>query len=99
MGGVKITYHEQKNTNLDFPQLKVDLITDDRFVEAIPCRSAWNCKADDYALHGSGDLRQCGVEFLNLTPNQAFLLKGFVNRYAGPEVNISNPGLPVAKNL
>ena len=99
MGGVKITYHEQKNTNLEFSKLKVDLISDDRFVEAIPCKSAWNCKADDYALHGSGDLRQCGIEFLDLTPNQAFLLKGFISRYTGPEVNISSPDLPFANNL
>ena len=91
MGGVKITYHEQKNTNLHFSQLKIDLISDDRYVEAIHCKNAWNRKADDYALYESGDLRQCGIEFLDLTPNQAFLLKGFINRCAGPEINIASP--------
>ena len=84
MGGAQITYHEHKNTNLAFSELKVDLISDDRFVEAIPCKKAWNCKADDYALYGSGDLQQCGIEFLDLTPNQAFLLKGFIDSCAGP---------------
>jgi len=98
MGGAKITYHEQKDINLDFPHLKIDLISDDRFVEAIHCKNAWNCKAEDYAQYGSGDLRQCGIEFLDLTPNQLFLLKGFINRSADPKVSISSPDLSVSLN-
>lgn len=90
MGGVKIAYHEQKNTNLDFSELTVDLISDDRFVEAIPCKNAWNYKAGDEALHGSGDLRECGIAFWGLTPNQTFLLRGFINRCCtGPQVNFA----------
>ena len=96
MGGAKITYHEHKNTDLDFSELKVDLISDDRFVEAIPCKSAWNCKADDYTLYGSGDLRQCGIKFLDLTPNQTFLLREFINSCAGSEVDIAGPALPIS---
>lgn len=98
MGGVKVTYHEQKDTNLDFPHLKIDLISDDRYVEAIHCKNAWNSKAEDYALYGSGDLRQCGIEFLDLTPNQAFLLKGFINRSADPKVTISSPDISIGLN-
>ena len=97
MGGIKIAYHEQKNTNINFSELKVDLISDDRFVEAIPCKNAWNCKPMDSALSAAGDLRQCGIEFLDLTPNQAFLLKGFINRCAGPEINIARPDHPTAR--
>ncbi|MBE9520568.1 MAG: PilZ domain-containing protein [Proteobacteria bacterium] len=94
MGGVKIAYHEQKNTNLDFSELKVDLISDDRFVEAIPCKNAWNYEAGDKALHGSGDLRECGIAFLDLTPNQTFLLRGFINRCCrGPQTNIAGHNL------
>jgi hypothetical protein len=96
MGGVKIAYHEQKNTNLNFSELKVDLLSDDRFVEAIPCKNAWNCEASAGALHGSVDLRECGIAFLDITPNQAFLLRGFINRCAGPQVNIAGPDLSVA---
>ena len=99
MGGVKIAYHEQKNTNLHFSDLKVDLISDDRFVEAIPCKNTWNYEANDGPLHGSGDLRECGIAFLDLTPNQAFLLRGFINRCcAGPQVNIAGPDLSIAGN-
>ena len=96
MGGAKISYHEHKNIDLDFSALKVDLVSDDHFVEAIPCKSAWNCKADDYTLYGSGDLWQCGIEFLDLTPNQTFLLREFINSSAGSEVDIAAPGLPVS---
>lgn len=98
MGGIQIAYHEQKNTNINLSQLKVDLISDDRFVEAIPCKNAWNCKPMDSALSAAGNLRQCGIEFLDLTPNQAFLLRGFINRCAGPELEPPGPGLSFAGN-
>ena len=98
MGGVQIAYHEQKNTNINLSELKVDLISDDRFVEAIPCKNAWASSTLDSPLASSGDLRQCGIEFLDLTPNQAFLLRGFINRCAGPEQETPGPGLSFAGN-
>ena len=36
LGGAKITYHKPANSELDYSKLKVDLISDDRFVEAVP---------------------------------------------------------------
>jgi c-di-GMP-binding flagellar brake protein YcgR len=98
MGGVKITYHNQKDTDLDYSELKVDLISDDRFVEAIPCKNAWDREAEVVLPHEAGDLRQCGIEFMELTPNQAFLLKGFIRRCGGPEAEIDNPDLSIVSN-
>jgi len=33
-------------------------------------------------FNAAGDLRQCGIQFEPLNPNQLFLLRGFINRCA-----------------
>ena len=85
LGGAKITYHDPKNRDFDFSKLKVDFISDDRFVEAIPCNNAWDRAIQTVELFATDDLRQCGIQFAGLTPNQLFLLRGFINRCASPE--------------
>ena len=82
LGGAKITYHNPKNKEIDFANLKVDFISDDRFVEAIPCSNAWDNALATTTYITSGDLRQCGIHFADLNPNQQFLLRGFINRCA-----------------
>jgi hypothetical protein len=82
LGGVKVTYHNPKNRNIDFAKLKLDLISDDRFVEAIPCINAWDHAIESSDFLAGGDLRQCGIKFESLNPNQLFLLRGFINRCA-----------------
>ena len=82
LGGVKITYHNPKNRKIDFAKLKLDLISDDRFVEAIPCSNAWDHALESNEFITAGDLRQCGIRFEDLNPNQLFLLRGFINRCA-----------------
>jgi c-di-GMP-binding flagellar brake protein YcgR len=84
LGGAKITYHNPKKREIDFDRLKVDLISDDRFVEAIPCSNVWERAYESDEHISVGDLRQCGIKFLNLNPNQLFLLRGFINRCAAP---------------
>ena len=84
LGGAKVTYHNPKNREIDYSQLKVDLISDDRFVEAIPCSSAWDRAMKNSNFIEIGDLRQCGIQFADLNPNQLFLLRGFINRCAVP---------------
>ncbi len=82
MGGAKITYHDPQKKDFDFSRLKVDLISDDRFVEAIPCNNKWNNAIEISDYGETKDLRQCGIQFVGLTPNQLFLLRGFINRCA-----------------
>jgi len=93
LGGAKITYHTPKDREINQATLKVDLISDDRFVEAIPCTNAWDKAVKDDEFFASNDLRECGIEFSGLTPNQLFLLRGFINRNAihehRPETGIS----------
>ncbi len=85
LGGAKITYHDPKNNKADLSKLKVDFISDDRFVESIPCSNAWDRAVDTKDFIAANDLRQCGIEFDGLTPNQLFLLRGFIHRCAPPE--------------
>ena len=100
LGGAKITYHSPKDLacEADNSKLKVDLISDNRFVEAIPCTNAWDkaVEADDF--FGADDLRRCGIQFDGLTPNQLFLLRGFINRCAIKEEDTPAPEMSSASN-
>ena len=99
LGGAKITYHDPQNRYIDLSQLKVDFISDDRFVEAIPCSNAWDRAIEANDLFEADDLRQCGIRFDGLTPNQLFLLRGFMNRCATPKhAHQPAPDTPYASN-
>ena len=99
LGGAKITYHDPQNRYIDLSQLKVDFISDDRFVEAIPCSNAWDIAIEANDLFEADDLRQCGIRFDGLTPNQLFLLRGFMNRCATPKhAHQPAPDTPYASN-
>ena len=98
LGGAKITYHDPKNRDVDYSKLKVDLISDDRFVEAIPCSNAWDRSVDTEDFLAADDLRQCGIQFGGLNPNQLFLLRGFINRCATPKHAQSRPDVSFASN-
>ena len=94
LGGAKITYHNPINSARDSTSFKVDLIADDRFVEAIPCSNAWDRAVENDSFLAAGELRQCGIHFADLNPNQLFLLRSFINRCAvtgttSPQVDIS----------
>ena len=100
LGGAKITYHNPKNRASNYFTNKVDLISDDRFVEAIPCSNAWDMAVETNDFFAADDLRQCGIQFDTLTPNQLFLLRGFINRCASQEhPHQSNPDVPFTSNL
>jgi hypothetical protein len=82
LGGAKITYHDLQNSEVDYTGLKVDLISDDRLVEAIPCSNAWDAAVVEEGLVAAGDLRQCGIQFGGLNQNQLYLLQSFISRCA-----------------
>ena len=99
LGGAKITYHNPKNREIDYTELKVDLISDDRFVEAIPCSNAWDSAVETNDFIATGDLRQCGIQFDTLNPNQQFLLRSFINRCSTNGLPLqTQPELPSASN-
>lgn len=99
LGGAKITYHNPTNRDIDYTSLKVDLISDDRFVEAIPCSNAWDRPVETNSFLAAGELRQCGIQFADLNPNQIYLLRSFINRNAAPGLHSpSQTGIPAASN-
>ena len=100
LSGAKITYHDPQNREVNFSRLKVDFISDDRFVEAIPCSNAWDRSVITKNFFAANDLRQCGIQFKGLTPNQLFLLRGFINRCASPPEHNQQPKpeIPISTN-
>jgi len=98
LGGAKITYHHPDNTKINCSAIKVDLISDDRFVEAIPCSNAWDRAVETEDFLAADDLRECGIQFVGLKPNQLFLLRGFINRCATPNHAQTLPDVSFASN-
>jgi hypothetical protein len=99
LGGAKITYHTPNDRDTECAELKVDFISDDRFVGAIPCSNTWDRTVDTSDFFAADDLRQCGIQFVELTPNQLFLLRGFINRCATTaHAQQPSPDVPFASN-
>lgn len=97
LGGARITYHNPTNREIDYSKLKVDLISDDRFVEAIPCSNAWDMPVDNGNFMATNELRQCGIQFHDLNPNQLYLLRSFISRCALAENSpTASPDLPAS---
>ncbi len=95
LAGAKVTFHIPTDREVNFRNLKVDLISDDRFVEAIPCSSAWERTFASNNVDAAGDLRQCGIQFATLNSNQIYLLCNFVERCAAPGVHLQpDPDIP-----
>ena len=81
LGGIRFTHKFTMVPN-DKPIHSIDLIADNNCLMIdISCRYAWNSDLQRESYSESGDLRQCGIQFGKLTPNQVFLLKGLVNHY------------------
>jgi hypothetical protein len=87
LGGAKVTFHNPNNREIDFTKITLDLISGDCFVAAIPCSNAWDCAVETNDFTAAGDLRQCGIQFVSLNPNQLFLLRNFISRCTVPAVN------------
>ena len=81
-GGVRCTYNALKMAPNESPFHSIDLIADGQYLNDIPCKCVWDVKVEMDSYSKLTDLRQCGIEFGEMTPNQAFLLRSFVNRCA-----------------
>ena len=85
LGGVRFTYNEQAEAPASYQS--IDLIGDDFHMEDISCKNTWDGKIETSTFFKSTDLKQCGIQFENLTPNQIFLLRNFINHSAFLGVN------------
>ena len=79
LGGVKLTYHELKMVTDDNSIHSIDLIADSHNLVDIPCEYVWDVIVEKESESKVSDLKQCGIQFGKLTPNQIFLLRGFLN--------------------
>jgi len=79
LGGVNFT-HELVLVPAATSIHSVDLIADSDFLNNIPCGYAWNSKVEKESYSNSRDLRQCGIQFGKLNPNQIFMLRSFIHR-------------------
>ena len=79
MGGVNFT-HELVLVSTATSIHSIDLIADSDFLNDIPCEYAWNFKVEKESQFNSRYLRQCGIQFGKLDPNQIFMLRSFINR-------------------
>lgn len=80
LGGVKCTFDELRTAPDDTPIHSIDLIVDSQYLFDIPCQYAWKARVEREPQSKLTSLRQCGIQFGKLTPNQMFLLRSIINR-------------------
>ena len=80
LGGVRCTYDELRMAPDDNPFHSIDLIADNHYLGDIPCECAWSVNLETESFSKLTNLRQYGIQFGKLTPNQFFLLRSFINR-------------------
>ena len=95
MGGARCTYNELRMAPDDGPFHSIDLIADGHYLVDLPCENAWDVKVETESYSKLTDLRECGVQFGELTPNQIFLLRSFINHCASLRVNGITPDVHI----
>jgi len=87
LGGVKFTYHEHRMEPEDSPIESIDLMAGIHNLVDIPCKYAWDVTVETESDSKLTYLRQCGIQFGKLTPNQIFLLRNFINHGTSLGIN------------
>ena len=95
LGGARCTYNELKMAPDDGTFHSIDLIADGHYLVDLPCENAWDARVEAESYSKLTDLRQCGVQFGELTPNQIFLLRSFINHCASLRVNGTTPDVHI----
>ena len=79
LDGVRCAYDDLRIAPNNNPIHSIDLIAENYYLCEIPCEYAWNVIVETQPYSKLTNLRQCGIQFGRLTPNQIFLLKSFIN--------------------
>ena len=87
LGGVKCTYNELITAPQKRPFPSIDLISESHYLFDIPCEEVWDSIVETESDCKITNLRQCGFQFGELTPNQIFLLKIFIDHCASLGIN------------
>jgi hypothetical protein len=78
LGGVNFIHEVEEPAAT--PIQSIDLIADNKCLNNLPCEYAWELNLDREPSLPRKDLRQCGIQFGQLNPNQIFLLRSLINR-------------------
>lgn len=95
LGGVKFTNNELRKAPDERPINSIDLIADSHYLIEIPCESAWNVKLAAESDSKLIDLRQWGIQFGKLTPNQIFLLRSLINHCSSLGIKGISPNVQI----
>ena len=79
LGGVGVTYIEEQAKLRDFSELKADMMEDKFYCKEIHCKKVWDKKVINDIPVISAKIRQSGLQFINLSPDQLFQLQDFIN--------------------
>jgi len=79
--GVRCTYDELRMAPPNTRIHSIDLIADSHYLLDIPCKYIWNIIVETEYYSQLTNMRQCGIQFGKLTPDQIFLLRSFINRH------------------
>ena len=95
LGGASCTHNELRMAPDDGPFHSIDLIADGHYLVDLPCENAWDAKIETESFSKLTDLKQCRVQFGELTPNQIFLLRSFINHCAFLRINSITPDVHI----
>jgi len=95
LGGARCTYNELRMAPDDSLFHSVDLIADGHYLIDLPCENAWDGRVEKESYSKLTDLRQCGIQFGKLTPNQIFLLRSFINHCASLKIDGITPDIHI----
>ena len=98
LSGVKCTYDEFRTVSHDNPVHSIDLIADNHDLFDIPGKSVWDVKLERESFSKLTNVRQCGIQFGELTPNQIFLLKSFIDHCASLGINATTSNTDITYN-
>ena len=98
LSGVKCTYDESRMVFSDNPVHSIDLIADNHDLFDIPAKPVWDVKVERESFSKLTNVRQCGIQFGELTPNQIFLLKSFIDRCTSLGINATTSNIDMTYN-
>jgi len=79
LGGVNFTHELGMAPDATFVN-SIDLIAENNYLNDIPCEFAWHLKVEKEPYLSSRKQRRCGIQFVELSPDQIFLLRRIINR-------------------
>ena len=78
IGGVGVTYIDDDAKLNEFSELKADMMEENFYCKEIHCKNIWDkAVVNDHPVI-TAKMRQSGLQFINLSPDQLSQLKGFI---------------------